>query len=91
MLKQIKAGSTVYDANNFVEVAKKFVSKIKVWEVKQADVEAQRIILEEHWKNCVTLKGTIAFHSFKTCNIAKHLECAISSIGDGIVIRKIEK
>jgi hypothetical protein len=80
---------TVYNAKQFVECANTFVKKIEVWEVKQEDVLEDRKTVEEQWRVAKTITGTRSFHFFKKSQDREgYLECAITSLSHGKVLRK---
>jgi hypothetical protein len=79
----------VYNAKDFVQCSNSFVKKIEVWEVKQEDVMESRKIVADQWERAKTITGTRSFHYFAPSKEREgFLECAITSLGHGKVLRK---
>lgn len=80
----------VYNAKQFVDVARLFCDKIHVIDVTEEEINEKKDVLEQRWQNARTVTDTRKFHSFKKVSDT-HVECAIASKGEGVCNRKLLK
>ena len=86
---KVLGGELVYNAANFIDCAKKFCKKTKLYLVTEEHTRETSKKLEKRWKKVKPMNGLRSMHHFRPSTDGKSIEAAVTSKLDGFKNFKI--